>query len=1198
MAKGKVNGANATRTSFAPTGKEYGNNSGSRSYPRFSIGTQEPLATQFPARPASRESIASQDGDAVGYTATSFESQEGLATQFYPSNTRQNMLNAARAEPIMSNNAYNTGMLLGLLDRGNRQKPAPEQQSQQLVESSSRRTKQTPIADSITSATLNNVRDGRSSLKNNINGSRPKTSPKQQSQRLPSDFSSRRTNQTPTPDIGTSTTSNNVRNGCSPSGKGIHGIRRKLSPEQQSQSSNSTTSSDLGTNDERDGQEYDVMAPSQPKNARNSSQSQRRRSISEGRSSQRPKKASEKRVEGTDMNLEDEVTSFQVHLPSSSDNTARMAKVSGNPVNPPEERSGVTRTRLTEPVRREKSSHRDPWSGMTKLRRRDVIIPEEQEELLERKDCWIPPDVGQPYPQGHVPPNLLWEWNTKMTRMFADARKTHASSQKAESSREQEDDQEDDQPPSPKPLSDESESDSEAESEIPWSPSPPRDQPKSVAPPDSPTRQDNDRRPADSTEKHTNGTADPVDEENLGTQAGTRISPSGVDQHTDYTQDADVPPDYNQGHNSNISPEPRSTVQSPSKDHRSQDEAAELNDDSDMEMAVPQALLINSQDIASQIVFSGPLAPDSSNASSAPAGQVQILNTPAIALKRAAAKRAEHAPTHSQDGAARQSSCGSNKSSSQLIANSPNGTEGSSSHSHQLQDAQRPLVADSQITNGDLPGSSLSSHQDSQRLLEVIPDSSLRSPGPHTQGSPQRHESPQERVENGPSPSGAMVNGNTLKRRAAELEDGVIEQSLSKRARKLPDRTIDAPRMQNTGDVDYGAVNQGNNEHVSLNNGALKVYDMFKRSYPKYAGNFDHFQALCFDLQSLHRRGVLESSFLWDDFIMRHWVDYGTHVQKCISSGEEYESYEDFFCRNFTKPSFRKRNLTARTLNIVVSSKLESSEQRLITVERGMQTIDDNTVSATVIHPLVTDQGSKSTSKEPNTQSTTSDVSVVVDRPHQANIGVKLSASPKKRPVIVGGGIQVNLEPPTPSDHRLDGQSKEVEHENRAIEETPPPDIIMDEDIVDNEREITPEDFTSEYHDTASIELGLDVMEENLISHRDNEDGNAPNTVEARFEQISRMRRDDAQAIQALFTSEVPPAPEEEDASTPFKTWARDDQNIVSERRRRGGYEVPLDKNGNIVVEEFPRVIDEENEEEVLPPYRRWVWPRHFWNRN
>jgi hypothetical protein len=1190
MTQGKANGVKATRTSFAATEKEYGNGSGPRSYRRSqSIDMQEPLATQFPARPPSRGSIASQDGDAAGYPAASFESQEGLATQFHPSNTRQIMFNATHTEPTMSNNAHNMRMLLGLLGKGNRRKTTPEQQSQRsVVDSSSRRTKQTPTPNLVTSTTLNNVRNGRSLSENSINGSQQERSPKQQPQRSAGDSSSRRTKKTPTLDIGKSTTPNNVRS--SPKEKIINGSRRKPSSKQQPQSPDYTASSDLGADDEHGGQKDNDMISSQLQTATNSSQSQRRRSISEARTSQRSKKSPEKGYERTGMNLEDEVTSFQVHLPSSSENTASMAENGGNTVDPPEERSDVTRRRLNEPAQKEKDSHRGPWSNMKKLHRRDVVIPEEQEELLERKDCWIPPDVGQPYPQGHVPPTLLREWNAKMIRLFADARRTHASSQKkAEPWQEQENDPQ----PSSNPLSVDSGSDSEAESEASWSPSPPRDQPKSVAPPDSPTRQDNDRKPADITKKHINGTA------KLESQAGTPQPASQVNQQIDYTQGADVFVDNNQHHHSNLSPEPRSAVQSPPGHPRSPSAAAELSDDSDMEMVVPQALLVNSEDIASQIEFSGPIAHDSSDSSSAPAGQVQILNTPAAPLKRPAAKRAENAPTHMQEWAAQQSPSGSNKSASQLIANSLNSTEGSSDQEHQLQDAQRPLVVDSQITNGDLQVSSLSSHQDSQRLLEVIPDSSLRSPGPHTQVSPQHHESPKERVENDPSPSTAMVNGNNLKRRAVELDDQVTEESPSKRARKLPNRTIGACRILNTVDINLDAVNQDNHEHVSLNKDALRVYDMFKRSYPKYAGDFDHFQALCFDLQSLRRRGVLESFFLWDDFIMRHWVDYGTHVQKCISSGEEYESYEDFFCRHFTRPSFRKRTLTPRTLNIVVSSRLESRIQKSTTVERGMQTIDDNSVSASVTRrsPLVADQGPKPMSELPSTQSTTSDVIVTGDRPHQANIGVKLSAfsaSPIKRSILAAGGIRVDLQPPTPSDHRLDGKSDHVQHEDRAVEETPPPAMITDDDIDHNMRDITPEDITSDYHDTASIELGLEAMEEALISHRHGDVENDPNSVEAGFEQLSRMRRDDVQAIQALFTTEVPPHPEEEDASTPFKTWARDDHNIVSERRRRGGYEVPLDKNGNIVIEEFPRVIDEQNEEEVLPPFRRWIWPRRL----
>lgn len=1180
MAKGKANGVNATRTSFAASGKDYGSNSASSSYRKIpSIDTQEPLATQISARPPSRESIASQDGNVGGYTADSFESQEDLATQFYPLNTRQNIFRAAHTKPIMSNNANNKSMLLGLLDRGNRQKPLPEQHSQRsAVESSSRSTRKTPTTDSVASTTVNNVRDGRSPFKDSIHGSRPKPSLKQQSQRSASESSSRRTKQQLTPDMGKKITSNNRRDGRPPSEN-----RHKSSSEQQPSSPNSTTNSNLGTNDEHDGHEKDVIIRSESKNATNSSQSQRR-SISEARSSQRLNKSSEQSVERTDSNLENEVTSFQLQPPSSSENTAPMAENCGNSFDLPEERSNVTSTPLTEPARKEKSSHRDPWSSMKMLRRRDVVIPADQEELLERKDCWIPPDVGQPYPQGHVPPTLLQEWNTKMTRLFANARKTHTSSQKAEPSREQDDEQ----PPSSNSLPDESESESEAE--VPWSPSPPRGLPKSVAPPDSPTRQDHDRELADITEKDINGIAVPTDGVDLETQ--TPPSGSQIDHSNDSTHRVDVSVDNHQGRNSNLSPEP---LQSPSV--APQDEAVEPSDDSDMETTIPQALLVRSQDIASQIEFSEPPAPSSSNANFVPVGQVQILDTPAGILKRAAAKRAENALTHTQEWAPQQSSSGSNKSSSQLISSSLNNTEGSSGQEHQSQDAQRPFVSDSQITNGDLQGSSLSSHQDSQRLLEYIPGSSFQSPGPHTQVCSQ-HREPKERAGIDPSPSKTTENRKNLKRRAGELVDQVTEESPGKRARKLPDTNSDDSNIQNTLDIDHEASNQGNHEYAYLNKDALRVYDMFKRSYPRYAGNFDHFQALCFELQSLHRRGVLERSFFWDDFIMRHWVDYGTHVQKCISSGEDYEDYEDYFCRNFTRPSFRKRNLTPRALNIVVSSRLGSSKQKSVTVERGIQTFDDSLVSASVIRhpPLEAEQVSNFTLEKLNTQSATSDVIVLAARPHQANIGVKLSASPKKCSIVVGDGIQVDLQPPTPP-HGLDGEPKHMRDEDRAVAETPPHAAIVDDDDIDHVmRESSPEDFTSDYHDTASVELGLETLEEALISHQEEEHENDPNIVEARFEQISRMRRDDVQAIQALFTADVPLAPEEEDANTPLKTWIRDDYNIVSERRRRGGYEVPLDKNGNVVIEEFPRVIDDGNEENVLPPSRRWLWPRQIRN--
>ncbi|EED16342.1 conserved hypothetical protein [Talaromyces stipitatus ATCC 10500] len=1018
------------------------------------------------------------------------------------------------------------------------------------------------------------------------------------------------------------TMSNYTRNGASllkllGNGNRQGPLSKQPPPQQESQqvgeasSHPGTPSSELGTNHEQTyGEDKLVTEPLHSEHTRFSSNGQQRMSSPPRRqlpSFQKPDESFRDRFGKAGTNSQEDVTSFQVQPPSSLETTATIAENGNNPMGPPEKNSRIYRSRLTQPAREENTRH-DPWSGMKKLRRRDVFIPDDQEELLDRPDCWIPPDVGHPYPRGHVPPSLLKEWNTKMIRLFRDARRAHASSQKDEPSREQE---EENHEPSPKPLSDD-DSDSDSESQTSWSQSPSQHLRKPLAPPDSsPIRLHDGRQPPDISADGIDRPSEPVEEAGHQRKVVTPQPVSQPSQRDEPTREP-VASTVDQGQESDPANGPRPIVHVPIEDPRPGGEVAEPSDDSDMETSIPQGLTVRTQDILSQVESSGLIAPNLSDSTSAPAAQVQILDTPAGGLKRAATKRTENLPSHSQEWAAQKSSSGSNKSSSQIIANSLGSTAGSSDQDHQLQDAQKPLVADSQNTNWDLHSSSIPSHQD-QRLLEVNPESSLRSADFHTQiiperhaspkerfdfgtqTSPQRHASPEERPQDDPNPSTGMVIEHRLKRRAADLDAEVSEESPCKRPRRSPTRDVDASRTQdvdNVVDVNHGLVNKDCQEHVCFIQDALRVYDMFKRSYPKYAGNFDHFQSLCHELQSLHRREMLQNSSLWDDFIMRNWVDYGTYVQSCISANEDYESYEDFFTRNFTKPSFRKRNLTPRTLKMIVS-KSEPSIEKPTTVDRGVQTIDDNSVSASVIRrsPLVVDQGSKSASREPNTQSTPSNVLLVVDRPHQANIGVKLStpSTPRKRPSTNDGGMQANIDPPTPRLF-INGQSGHGDENivSREIQETQPPDnILTDEHISDSTK-----DLTTDYHDLASIELVLDAPMENDSHSPDDEnnDRNDPDTIEAeaRFNQIPRMRRDNSHAVQALFRTYIPPPPEEQDESTPFKIWARYEHNIVSERRRRGGYRVPLDEDGNIVFEEFEPRID--GRQERVSSFSRWLW--------
>ncbi|KAI9888041.1 MAG: hypothetical protein M1823_000162 [Watsoniomyces obsoletus] len=51
----------------------------------------------------------------------------------------------------------------------------------------------------------------------------------------------------------------------------------------------------------------------------------------------------------------------------------------------------------------------DPWKGMTHIRKRDVTIPKDQQTLLEREDCWIPPEPGARGPVANVPIVVLQE---------------------------------------------------------------------------------------------------------------------------------------------------------------------------------------------------------------------------------------------------------------------------------------------------------------------------------------------------------------------------------------------------------------------------------------------------------------------------------------------------------------------------------------------------------------------------------------------------------------------------------------------------------------------------------------------------------------------------------------------------------------------------------------------------------------------
>lgn len=862
---------------------------------------------------------------------------------------------------------------------------------------------------------------------------------------------------------------------------------------------------------------------------------------------------------------QNEVTSFQVQ-PSSSLET--IENNTGNPGQCPQssaQNTTLVSSQATSPARTQKNSNNDPWSGMKRLRRRDVFIPLDQEKLLSRPDSCVPPDVGYQMPQGHVPSDILRQWNAKMTELFMQSRKKHASSQKEASYQELEN-----LPQGSSKQVSEDESDSDSESMTSWSQSPPQNIRRLQAPPDSPARLSKDR-------KQVGVTGTPINQE--PGSVGKSNGQMGYGMHQ---------PETTASKGISSTPEPGVTIIiDRSQDQDGQPTSLELpsvlgdevndSDDSGLETSIPQPL-----NMESRAEFLDPTSFVSPNIDVSSTAHVQIFNTPAPPLKSAAARRIENASTHERESATQKSSENSNKSSLQFICNSLDTSGVSSGSDRQLQDAQRPIVADSQNTVGDGEVFSSPYHQDSQRLLEIIPESSIRSTSMpmHTQLTPTRHESSSQPLVIEATLQVKTVEKNS-KRRADQVDTNDDERPRKRQELMSTKANGERSRL----DAANGLIDRPRHPVTSIDD-AFVVYDMFKRTYPKYAGDFHHFQFLCNELQMLHHRKALHSS-LWDEYIMRYKFDYGTYVHRCISNGEGYETYPDFFRSRFTKPSFRKRNLTPRALEIVASS-LGLSHSGQNEAKKASQPVENIEATSVLRHTFLSSSADSNSARR-FMHSTSSDSEIVLDdRPQQANVGVRIISqvpSPGKGSTKVDVGVQVNLDlPMPPARQQNSGGGTTVIPE---IQETQRPDL-EDVDMVDNEDE--DEEAHSDYHDSAIVELGVEARHQTIDD--EDRDAHAVNAeiLESRIRLISRMQRADDRAVQALLKTEVPSAPERQDESSPFKIWARDYYNIASERRRRGGFAIPLDEDGIIVLEKFPRRMAERGTRTQLPPKKQ---PRH-----
>ncbi|KAF2141075.1 uncharacterized protein K452DRAFT_44896 [Aplosporella prunicola CBS 121167] len=96
------------------------------------------------------------------------------------------------------------------------------------------------------------------------------------------------------------------------------------------------------------------------------------------------------------------------------------------------------------------------------------------------------------------------------------------------------------------------------------------------------------------------------------------------------------------------------------------------------------------------------------------------------------------------------------------------------------------------------------------------------------------------------------------------------------------------------------------------------IFGQFCEKYPEYSGDRKHFTGLCRMIHKLQSTGAILPKFLWDDFILRHKVEYREYIAKCSDEGQDPVSYQAFYNEEIDEPKYQKRFMNGGKLHRVL----------------------------------------------------------------------------------------------------------------------------------------------------------------------------------------------------------------------------------------------------------------------------------------
>ena len=93
------------------------------------------------------------------------------------------------------------------------------------------------------------------------------------------------------------------------------------------------------------------------------------------------------------------------------------------------------------------------------------------------------------------------------------------------------------------------------------------------------------------------------------------------------------------------------------------------------------------------------------------------------------------------------------------------------------------------------------------------------------------------------------------------------------------------------------------------------IFHKFKATYPAYPGDLKHFTAICRKIGQLVKANRMEHQSLWDDFIVRHKIEYPQYLRRCAEEANDAVPYEDFYQNEVEGPQYQKRVINRRNLH-------------------------------------------------------------------------------------------------------------------------------------------------------------------------------------------------------------------------------------------------------------------------------------------